>query len=84
MSSPRDWVRQIVATCQTEPMSTEAILKSLEKTVGVGDAAVLRIQAVLDLLDEEMIARNDGPVVRQLWLTVADYQEKVLESRAAA
>jgi len=84
MSSPRDWVRQVVATCQAEPMSTESILKSLEKAIGVGDAAVPRIQAVLDLLDEELIARNDGPVVRQLWLTVADYQEKVLESRAAA
>jgi hypothetical protein len=39
---------------------------------------------VLDYLDQQMIDRNDGPLMRQLWLVVSDYQEKVLEARAAA
>ncbi len=79
-----EWVNQTVAKCQAEPMSTEAILKSLERFIGVGEQTLSRVQAILDQLDQEMIERNDGPVMRQLWLTVSDYLEKVLEARAAA
>jgi len=84
MASAREWVNQTVAKCQADPMTTEAILKSLEKATGNSDAAVVKVQAILDYLDQQLIDRNDGPVMRQLWMTVADYQEKVLEARAAA
>ncbi len=97
MTRAQEWIQQTIAKCLAEPMSTEAILKSLErhvgdKSVGQGDGpgdirsdrALARVQAVLDAIDQEMIERNDGPVMRQLWLTVADYLEKVLEARAAA
>ena len=80
----QEWVRQVMAKCQDEPMSNEAILKSLEKAIGPGEQSVARVQAILDYLDQEMIERRDGPVMRQLWMTIMDYQEKVLEARAAA
>ena len=84
MARASEWVGQIVAKCQDEPMTDEAIFKSLEKVIGVGDQVLPRVQAILDYLDEQMVERNDGPVMRQLWLLVSDYQEKVLEARAAA
>jgi len=97
MTRAQEWISQTVAACLAKPMTTEAILKSLEKHVGdksIGqgdgpgnvhsDRALARVQAVLEAIDQEMIERNDGPVMRQLWLTVADYLEKVLEARAAA
>ena len=79
-----EWVRQTVAKCQAEPASTEFILKSLEKVIGQGDQSLSRIQAILDEIDRELVERNDGPMMRQLWATIADYQEKLLEGRAAA
>jgi hypothetical protein len=81
---PSEWVRQTVDKCQDEPMPTETILKSLEKVIGHGDQMLVRLQAVVEHLDSELINRNDGPVIRQLWATVTDYHEKVLEARAAA
>jgi len=97
MTRAQDWIRQTAAQCLAEPMTTEAILKSLERHVGdrsvgqgdgpgglVSDRVLARVQGVLAELDQEMIDRNDGPVMRQLWVTVADYLEKVLEARAAA
>ena len=79
-----EWVRQILDKSQDELMSTEAVLKSLEKQIGLGDQALPRIQAILEHLDRELVERNDGPLMRGLWLTVSDYLEKVLEARAAA
>ena len=84
MASAGEWVRQTVAKCHAEPMTTEAVLKSLEKYVGHGERALGRTQEVLDYLDRQLIERNDGPVMRALWSTVADYCEKVQEGLAAA
>lgn len=84
MASASEWVRQTVAKCMEDQMTTEAVLKSLERHIGPGEQALARVQGIVDHIDEEMIARNDGPVMRQLWLTVTDYLEKVLEARAAA
>ncbi len=80
----QEWVRQITAKCQIEPMTDEAILKSLEKAIGQGEQTLARVQAIVDYLDQEMIERRGGPVMRQLWATITDYLEKVLEARAAA
>ena len=77
-------MRQTAAKCQDEPMPTETLLKSLEKVLGQGDQLLTRLQALIEHLDGEMINRNDGPVMRQLWAVVTDYHEKVLEARAAA
>jgi hypothetical protein len=84
MVSAREWVRQMAAKCEGEPLPVETVLKLLERQVGHGEKMLLNVQAILDVLDRELIERNDGPVVRQLWLTVMDYYEKVLEARAAA
>ncbi len=84
MFSAREWVRQTVVKCQGEPMATEAILKSLEKALGQGEKTLERVQSIVKHLDNELIERNDGPVMRKLWAAVTDYLEKVLESRAAA
>ena len=84
MASASEWVRQTVAKCMEEEMTTEAVLKSLERHIGQGEQMMMRIQSVVEHIDSEMIARNDGPVMRQLWLTVTDYLERVLEARAAA
>ncbi len=84
MASAREWVRQMVAKCEAEPLPTEAVLKLLERQVGQGEKMMLNVQAILDVLDRELIERNDGPVMRQLWLTVMEYYEMVLEARAAA
>lgn len=80
----QEWVRQTVAKCQDEPISSEVILKSLEKAVGLGEQTLPRVQAILDYLDQEGIERRGGPILRQLWAVITDYQEKVLEARAAA
>jgi hypothetical protein len=84
MANAGEWVRQIVFKCQDTPMSTEEIFKSLEKNVGVNENTLNRVQAIADYIDQQMIERNDGPVMRQLWAAVSDYLEKVLEARAAA
>jgi len=52
MANAREWVRQIVAASLEEPMTTETILKSLERHVGQGDKILERVQAVLDHVDE--------------------------------
>lgn len=84
MGSASEWVRHIVAQSQAEPMTTEDVLKSLEWHVGQGEQLMSRVQAVLDFIDNELIERRGGQVMRDLWSTVADYLEKVQESRAAA
>lgn len=84
MANAAEWVRQIVATSQIEPMTTEAVLKSLERHVGQGEKMLPRIQAVLDHIDGELIERRGGLIMRDLWATVADYLEKVQEGLAAA
>lgn len=84
MSSAGEWVRQIVAKSHEQPMSTEEVLKSLERHAGMGDRALLRVQAVLEFIDAELVERRGGPVMRDLWTTVADYQEKAQEAQAAA
>jgi len=84
MASAGDWVRQIVARSQEQPLSTEEVLKSLERYAGAGDRALARVQAVLEYIDGELVERRGGIVMRDLWSTVADYQEKVQEAQAAA
>lgn len=84
MASAGEWVRQMTAASSTEPMATEAIWKALDKHVGQGPNALMRIQDVLDHIDRQLIERNDGPVMRGLWAAVADYLEKVQEGLAAA
>ncbi len=84
MYSASQWVGHIVATSLETPMTTEAVLKSLERYVGQGEKALARVQAVLDHIDRELIDRRGGQVMRDLWATVADYLEKVQEGMAAA
>jgi hypothetical protein len=84
MASPSEWVRQILANSQSQPMTTEAVLKSLEKHIGQGEKALSRIQDVLAYIDGELIERRGGLAMRDLWATVSDYLEKVQEARAAA
>jgi hypothetical protein len=84
MASAGEWVRHIMFKCQDTPLTTEEIFKSLEKHVGVNENTLLRVQAIADYIDQQMIERNDGPAMRQLWAAVSDYMEKVLEARAAA
>ena len=84
MATANDWVRQILAKSQEQPMSTEEVLKSLERYAGSGDRALARVQAVLEYIDTELVERRGGMVMRDLWSTVADYQEKVQEAQAAA
>lgn len=84
MATANDWVRQILAKSQEQPMSTEEVLKSLERYAGAGDRALIRVQAVLEYIDAELVERRGGMVMRDLWSTVADYQEKVQEAQAAA
>ena len=83
-ASAGEWVRQIVAASSSEPMATEAIWKALDKYAGAGPNALARLQAVLEYIDDQLIERNDGPVMRGLWAAVADYLEKVQEGLAAA
>lgn len=85
MASAGEWVRHIVAQSQTEPMTTEDVLKSLERYAGSNAEKLLpRVQAVLDYIDNELVERRGGQVMRDLWASVADYIEKVQEGRAAA
>ena len=84
MATANEWVRQILAKSQEQPMSTEEVLKSLERYAGSGDRALARVQAVLEYIDAELVERRGGMVMRDLWATVADYQEKVQEAQAAA
>ena len=50
MASAAEWVRQTVASSQDQPMTTEAVLKSLERHVGQGDRARERVQAILEYI----------------------------------
>ncbi len=84
MASAAEWVRQTVASSQNQPMTTEVVLKSLERHVGQGDRARGRAQAVLEYIDGELIEHRGGLVMRDLLVTVADYLEKVQEAQAAA
>ena len=65
-------------------MSTESVLKSLEKHIGQGERALPKIQEILEYIDRQLVERRGGIVMRQLWQTISDYQEKVLEGLAAA
>lgn len=84
MAGAGEWVRQIVSRSQEQPMATEEVLKSLERHVGHGDRALARVQQVLEYIDSELVERRGGLAMRDLWNTVADYQEKVQEAQAAA
>ena len=84
MASAGDWVRQVVARSREQPMSTEEVLKSLERYAGPGDRALIRVRAVLEYINAELVDRRGGMVMRDLWNTVADYQEKAQEAQAAA
>ncbi|MHB1207673.1 MAG: hypothetical protein ACYCZX_19070 [Rhodospirillaceae bacterium] len=84
MLGPSEWVRQILEKSQQEPMTTEAVLKSLERNIGQGEKTIDRIQALLVYIDGELVERRGGPVMRDLWSTIADYLEKVQEGMAAA
>lgn len=87
MASAGEWVRQIVARSQEQPMTAEEVLKSLERYVAQGgqsDRTLRRVQEVLEYIDGELVERRGGLVMRDLWNTVADYQEKVQEAQAAA
>mgnify|MGYP001587396084 CR=1 FL=1 len=84
MLGPSEWVRQIIEKSQNEPMTTEAVLKSLERNIGQGEKTIERVQAVLTYIDGELIDRRGGQVMRDLWTTVADYLEKVQEASVAA
>ena len=79
-----DWVRQTLAKALDRPLTTEEVLKSLERYAGAGDRALIRVQAVLEYIDAELVDRRGGPAMRELWNTVADYQERVQEAQAAA
>lgn len=80
----RAWVNQIIERSQRDPMSTEDVLKSLERNVGQGPQMMEGVQAILDHIDNELIERRGGQSMRDLLATVSDYQEKVLEGRSAA
>jgi len=84
MLGPREWVSQIVEKSQQEAMTTEAVLKSLERNVGQGEKAIERVCSILNYIDGELIDRKGGQIMRDLWATVADYLEKVQEGMAAA
>lgn len=84
MANASEWVRQIVASAQAEPLPTEAVWKSLERHVGQGERAMARTREVLDHIDRELTERNNGPVMRGLWSAVADYLERMQENMAAA
>ena len=84
MTIASEWVRQIVTRSQERPMTTEEVWKSLERHVGQGDRALARLQQVLEYIDSELVERRGGLVMRDLWNTVADYQERVQEAQAAA
>lgn len=84
MLSPREWVNVIVAKSQEEPMTTEDVLKSLERVVGQGEQTVVRVQAVMTFIDSELAGRRGGQAMLDLRNTVSDYLEKVLEAQAAA
>jgi len=45
MLSPREWVNATVAKSQEEPMTTEDVLKSLERNIGLGEKTVERAWA---------------------------------------
>lgn len=83
-ASARAWVSQIVERSQREPMETEAVLKSLERNIGQGPHMLEEVRSILHYIDGELIERRGGQIMRDLWATVADYQEKVLEGQAAA
>ncbi len=84
MASAGEWVRQIVAKSPEKPMTTEEVLKCLERHVGQGEKALQRVQDVSDYIDQQLVERCGGLLMRELGTTVADYQQAVLESRAAA
>lgn len=84
MATASEWVRQTIGKAQAQPLSTEEVWKSLEKHVGQGEKALARLQDLLDYIDRELVERRGGRVMRDLWNTVADYREKVLETVAAA
>lgn len=84
MATAKEWVRQTLDKSQASPMTTDDVLKSLERFIGQGDRALKKARAVLDYIDGELIERRGGLVMRELWHAVADYIEKVQEARAAA
>jgi hypothetical protein len=84
MTRAGEWVRQVVSRSQEQPMSTEDVWRHLERYAGQGDKALRRVQDVLNYIDAELVERRGGLVLRDLFTTVTDYQEKVLETAAAA
>ena len=79
-----EWVRQMVALSQERAVTTETVLKSLEKNVGQGDKTPGRVQAIIDQIDRDLEDRGDSQTLIDLRATVGDYLEKVQEGLAAA
>lgn len=73
-----------MAQSYEEPLPTEIVLKSLERHVGQGEKILARVQDILNYIDNELVERRGGQVMRDLWATVADYLERVQEGLAAA
>ena len=84
MHTAAEWVRHVVGASRAEPMTTEAVLKSLEKAVGQGDKSLTRVVAIIDQLDRQLSERPEDQTLRDLHLTVLDYLERVQEGLAAA
>jgi hypothetical protein len=84
MLTAAEWVRHVVAASRTDPMTTEGVLKSLEKAVGQGDKSLARVVAIIDHLDRQLSERPEDQVLRDLHVTVLDYLERVQEGLAAA
>ena len=84
MANAGEWVRQILASSQSNLPPTVAVWKSLEKYVGLGDKALGRVQDIQRYIDEQLIDHKGGREMRELWAVVIDYLEKVQEAAAAA
>ena len=65
-------------------MAKLEIQKSLERNVGQGPDMLEAVTAITDYVDNELVERRCGQIMRDLYVTLCDYKEKVQEGRAAA
>ncbi len=84
MHMASEWVRQVAAAARANPMTTEGVLKNLEKAVGQGEKSLTRVVAIIDQLDRQLSERPEDQVLRDLHATVLEYLERVQEGLAAA
>lgn len=85
MADACEWVSEIVAAGEHEPLATDAIWKSLDSYAGRGAAASGRVRDVLDYISVLLANHSESPLeapLAGLWVRVADYL-KVHERRAA-